>query len=112
MPFGASAVASIGEPVSIVPGLSSFTYELTPSNSYRFAWTDVAINRDTNNLVTAVLELFRNGDWCKLRGQESLIFQGFPDVGPVDTICLGILCRLSARWRPLNEPTGRGTIAK
>ena len=62
VPFGASAVASIGEPVSIVPGLSSFAYELTPSNSYRFAWDDVAINRDTNNLVSAALELFRNGD--------------------------------------------------
>jgi len=62
VPFGASAVASIGEPVSIVPGLSSFAYELTPSNSYRFAWTDAAINRDTNNLVFAALELFRNGD--------------------------------------------------
>ena len=62
VPFGASAVASIGEPVSIVPGLSSFAYELTPSNSYRFVWTDAAINRDTNNLVTAALELFRNGD--------------------------------------------------
>ena len=60
--FGASAVASIGEPVSIVPGLSSFAYELTPSNSYRFAWTDAAINRDTNKLVSAALELFRNGD--------------------------------------------------
>ena len=62
VPFGASAVASIGEPVSIVPGLSSFGYELTPSNSYRFAWDDVAINRDTNKLVSAALELFRNGD--------------------------------------------------
>ena len=62
VPFGASAVASIGEPVSIVPGLSSFAYELTPSNSYRFAWTDAAINRDTNKLVSAALELFRNGD--------------------------------------------------
>ena len=62
VPFGASAVASIGEPVSIVPGLSSFAYEFTPSNSYRFVWTDAAINRDTNNLVSAALELFRNGD--------------------------------------------------
>ncbi len=62
VPFGASAVASIGEPVSIVPGLSSFGYELTPSNSYRFVWTDAAINRDTNNLVSAELEFFRNGD--------------------------------------------------
>ena len=49
---------------------------------------------------------------CGDRPRESLIFQGFPDVGPVDTICLGILCRLSARWRPLNEPTGRGAIVK
>jgi len=62
VPFGASAVASIGEPVSTVPGLSSFAYELTPSNSYRFAWTDAAINRDTNKLVSAELEFFRNGD--------------------------------------------------
>ena len=62
VPFGASAVASIGEPVSIVPGLPSFASELTPSNSYRFAWTDAAINRDTNKLVSAALELFRNGD--------------------------------------------------
>jgi hypothetical protein len=31
-------------------------------NSYRFVWTDAAINRDTNNLVSAALELFRNGN--------------------------------------------------
>ena len=63
-PFDTNAVATIGAAVSIVPGLSSFAYEHTPSNSYRFVWTDAAINRDTNNLVTAALELFRNGDWC------------------------------------------------
>ena len=61
-PFDTNAVATIGVAVSIVPGLSSFAYELTPSNSYRFVWTDAAINRDTNNLVSAALELFRNGD--------------------------------------------------
>ncbi len=60
--FGSGVVASIGEPVSIVPGISSFAYEHTPSNSYRFAWTDAAINRDTTNLISAALELFRNGD--------------------------------------------------
>ena len=37
---------------------------MTHSNSYRFVWTDAAINRDTNNLVTASIELFRNGDVC------------------------------------------------
>ena len=35
---------------------------MTTSNSYRFVWNDAAINRDTNNLVSAALELFRNGD--------------------------------------------------
>ena len=43
-------------------GLTTFGYEFTPSNSYRFVWNDAAINRDTNNLVTASIELFRNGD--------------------------------------------------
>ena len=61
-PFDTNAVASAGAPFEIVPGLTTFTYEFTPSNSYRFVWTDAAINRDTNNLVSASLELFRNGD--------------------------------------------------
>ena len=61
-PFDTNAVAAVGVSVEIVPGLSSFGYEFTPSNSYRFVWTDAAINRDTNNLVFAALELFRNGD--------------------------------------------------
>jgi len=61
-PFDTNAVASVGVPVEIVPGLTTFAYEFTPSNSYRFAWTDAAVNRDTNNLITAALELFRNGD--------------------------------------------------
>ena len=61
-PFDTNAVASAGAPFEIVRGLTTFGYELTPSNSYRFVWTDAAINRDTNNLVSAALELFRNGD--------------------------------------------------
>ena len=35
---------------------------MTPSNTYRFGWVDAAVNRDTNKLVTAAIELFRNGD--------------------------------------------------
>ena len=61
-PFDNNAVASLGAPAEIVPTLSSFLYELTPSNSYRFVWENAAIARDTNNLLTASLELFRNGD--------------------------------------------------
>ncbi len=61
-PFDTNAVASAGLPFEIVGGLTTFGYEFTPSNSYRFVWNGAAINRDTNNLVSAVLELFRNGD--------------------------------------------------
>ena len=61
-PFDSDSVASLGAPAEIVPTLSSFLYEFTPSNSYRFTWVNAAINRDTNNLITASLELFRNGD--------------------------------------------------
>ena len=80
IPFGSGVVTSIGGPVSIVPGISTFAYEHTPSNSYRFVWTDAAINRDTNNLFSAALELFRNGDWCVTTngtarwGQRALLF--------------------------------------
>ena len=61
-PFDTNAVVSAGLPFEIVRGLSTFGYEFTPSNSYRFVWNDAAINRDTNNLVSAALELFRNGN--------------------------------------------------
>ena len=62
-----NAVARLGVPVSIVPGLTNFSFELTPSNSYRFAWTDAVIGRAPRNtqpddLLTASLELFRCGD--------------------------------------------------
>jgi len=61
-PFDTNAVASAAAPFEIVPGLTTFAYEFTPSNSCRFAWSDAAVNRDTNNLVSAALELSRNGD--------------------------------------------------
>ena len=61
-PFDTNAVASAGAPFEIVRGLTTFGYEFTPTNSYRFVWDAAAINRDTNNLVSAALELFRNGD--------------------------------------------------
>ena len=63
-PFDNNAIASLGAPAEIVPTLSSFLYEFTPSNSYRFVWENVAIGRNTNNLLAASLELFRNGDAC------------------------------------------------
>ena len=37
-PFDTNAVASIGVPVEIVCGTTTFGYEFTPSNSYRLVW--------------------------------------------------------------------------
>ena len=38
--FDKSVVATLGADVEIVRDLSSFAYEHTPSNSYRFVWRD------------------------------------------------------------------------
>ena len=49
---------------------------MTPSNSYRFVWTDAAVNRDTNNLVTASIELFWNGDHAvEIEGGDVIVTQ-------------------------------------
>ena len=53
---------------------------MTSPNSYLFVWTDAAINRDTNNLSTAVLELFRNGDTCVTTNET---VDELPEVAPV-----------------------------
>ncbi|MBQ7235260.1 MAG: hypothetical protein IJS36_07615, partial [Kiritimatiellae bacterium] len=55
-------VADTGLRAAIVPGVSSISVELTPSNSWRVEWTDAAQNRDTNALVSASIELMRSGD--------------------------------------------------
>ena len=56
-------LADIGERVAIVPGLSQLSVEYTPSNSVRIAWKDAAVNRSTNSLISAAIELFRNGNF-------------------------------------------------
>ena len=35
---------------------------MTPFDVYYIVWMNAVINRDTNNLVSAALELFRDGD--------------------------------------------------
>ena len=61
-PFDTNPVASIGIPVSIVAGVTTFGVEHTPSNTYLVSWINAAVNRSTNELITASIELFRNGD--------------------------------------------------
>lgn len=57
-----NVIVGIGVPLAIVPGLTEFSCEATQMNSYRFAWANAAVNRDTSNLVSASIELKRCGD--------------------------------------------------
>ena len=67
-PYSFSLIADIGPRVSLVPRLSTFYYEYTLSNSYRFVWNNVPIGRHsiTNpeppQLNNFSLELLRSGD--------------------------------------------------
>ncbi|MBQ8126026.1 MAG: hypothetical protein IJ173_09125 [Kiritimatiellae bacterium] len=58
----AAKVADVGARLAIVPGLTTFTCGATSAGGYRIDWTDAAVNRDSNNLMTASIELMRNGD--------------------------------------------------
>ena len=58
-----------------------------------------------SNMCMCQVRDWRKNEWdydanenCGDRPRESLIFQGFPDVGLAATPCLDILCRPSARW--------------
>ena len=58
---------------------------MTHSNSYRFVWIDTTIDSDTNNLVLASLELFRNGDFAPPECDGSLTSYIYLDYGTNDT---------------------------
>ncbi len=58
----AAKIADVGARLAIVPGLTTFTYGATTDGGYRIDWIDAAVSRDMNNLMTAAIELFRNGD--------------------------------------------------
>ena len=55
-------MASVGVPLAIVPGRTTFSCGATATNAYLFTWDTAFANRDTNDPVTASIELFRNGD--------------------------------------------------
>ena len=60
--FSTNVIASVGVPLAVVPGLTECSHEYTVSNTYCFVWANAAADRDTNTLVSASIELFRNGD--------------------------------------------------
>ena len=54
-------IASVGTPLALVPFSSASWHEFTPSNSCRFVWSGALAERQTNVMVDAAIELFRNG---------------------------------------------------
>ena len=58
----ARGLAALPMRVSLEPDASSFSYGLTASNSFLFAWQNVCVNRSPTNRVDASIELFQSGD--------------------------------------------------
>ena len=56
-------VVATGVPMSAVPCLSQFWSATNTSGTYLLTWQDFALDRDTNELVSAQLELMASGDF-------------------------------------------------
>lgn len=55
-------IAAFDVPLAIVPGITQFSYLRTPSDSYILSWNNAAIDRNTNILTSAAIELRRDGE--------------------------------------------------
>lgn len=55
-------IAALPMTVSLVPGESSVSYGLTPSNTFLVSWQNACANRDATNRADASIELFRSGE--------------------------------------------------
>ena len=60
--FSRSQVAAFGPRLSMVPGVSSFHYGMTSSNSCAFGWSSARDGRINGEPFDGRIELFRNGD--------------------------------------------------
>ena len=60
--FSRSQVAAFGPRLSMVPGVSSFHYGMTSSNSCAFEWSSARVGRINGEPFDGRIELFRNGD--------------------------------------------------
>ena len=55
-------IAAFGSRLSLVPGVSSFHYGMTSSNSCAFVWSSARYGRINGDPFDGRIELFRNGD--------------------------------------------------
>jgi len=118
-------VVSLPEPVAFEPGVSSFNYGLTASNTFLFVWQDVCINRDATNRVNASIELFETGEKIVRFGENETFIPvtpppGFVGEGQDETWALaaftndaavisakGYEAWLTEDWVGINEENGR-----
>ena len=60
--YSENAIASLGPRLSLVPGVSSFRYGMSPSNSCVFSWMNARDGRVNGESFDGRIELSRNGD--------------------------------------------------
>ena len=79
-------LAALPSPVSVEPGASSVAHGLTPSNSYLFVWENCCVDRESDDRVSASIELFGNGSARTvvrpLVGGQGPVTNDFPSVPP------------------------------
>ena len=60
--YSENAIASLGPRLSLVPGVSSFRYGMSPSNSCVFSWMNARDGRVNGESFDGRIEFSRNGD--------------------------------------------------
>ena len=70
--------------------------EKSKGNSLERVLFGLGIKEVGSKMAKFLSRVYKNIDALSNATEEELI--ELPDVGPVDTLCLGIFCRLSARW--------------
>ena len=68
-------LVATGTPMSAVPGLSQFWSAALPDGDRRLTWQDFALGRDPDNLVSAQLELFQNGDFIARSNEVMRVYR-------------------------------------
>ena len=68
-------VVATGVPMSAVPRLSQFWNAPTTNGTYLLTWQDFALNRDTNTLLSAQLELCPSGDYIARSNEVERVYR-------------------------------------
>lgn len=74
-----SPLVEFGPSVALIPGISSFEYGLTASNTFALIWHNAVEERDLSRPFEGRIELFRNGDvGLSSNGETRIILRDLP----------------------------------